>query len=56
MYDGPTAAAEAVKMAPTCTKRKSRVLVSSSLLPNVIKTIQTYAGYHGIELALVPCK
>lgn len=43
-------------MAPTCTKRKSRVLVSSSLLPNVIKTIQTYAGYHGIELALVPCK
>lgn len=56
MYDGPTAAAEAVKMAPTCAKRKSRVLVSSSLLPNVIKTIQTYAGYHGIELALVPCK
>lgn len=56
MYDGPTAAAEAVKMAPTCTKRKSRVLVSSSLLPNVIKTIQTYSYYHGTELTLIPCK
>ena len=54
MYDGPTAAAEAVKMAPSCTKKKSRVLVSRTLLPNVVRTIETYAKYHGIELAYLP--
>lgn len=32
------------------------MLVSSALLPNVIKTIRTYAGYHGIELTPIPCK
>ncbi len=55
MYDGPTAAAEAVRMALACTKRKTRVLVSCTLLPNVIKTIETYSGYYGIELAYLPC-
>ena len=35
MYDGPTAAAEAMKMAVACTKRKNRVLLSETLLPNV---------------------
>ena len=54
MYDGPTTAAEAVKMAPSCTKKKSRVLVSRTLLPNVVRTIETYAKYHGIELAYLP--
>jgi len=54
MYDGPTAAAEAVKMAPSCTKKKTRVLVSKTLLPNVIKTIETYAKYHGIPLDYLP--
>ena len=54
MYDGPTAAAEAVKMAPSCTKKKSRVLVSKTLLPNVVRTIETYAKYQGIELAYLP--
>ncbi|MBO6248537.1 MAG: aminomethyl-transferring glycine dehydrogenase subunit GcvPA, partial [Bacteroidales bacterium] len=54
MYDGPTAAAEAVKMAPSCTKKKTRVLVSKTLLPNVVKTIETYAKYHGIPLDYLP--
>jgi glycine dehydrogenase subunit 1 len=54
MYDGPTAAAEAVKMAPACAKHKSRVLISETLLPNVIKVIETYAKYHGIELGYIP--
>lgn len=54
MYDGPTAAAEAVKMAPACTKHKTRVLISETLLPNVIKVIETYAKYHGIELGYIP--
>ena len=54
MYDGPTAAAEAVKMAPSCTRKKTRVLVSKTLLPNVIRTIETYAKYHGIPLGYLP--
>lgn len=54
MYDGPTAAAEAVKMAPACTKKKTRVLVSKTLLPNVVRTIETYAKYHGIPIDFLP--
>ena len=54
MYDGPTAAAEAVKMAPSCTKKKTRVLVSRTLLPKVISVIETYAKYNGIPLGYLP--
>jgi glycine dehydrogenase subunit 1 len=54
MYDGPTAAAEAVKMASACAKHKTRVLVSETLLPNVLKVTETYAKYHGIELGYIP--
>lgn len=50
MYDGPSAAAEAVKMALSCTKRKTRVLVSNALLPHVRKVIETYSKYNGTEL------
>ncbi|MGI5848401.1 MAG: aminomethyl-transferring glycine dehydrogenase subunit GcvPA [Candidatus Cryptobacteroides sp.] len=50
MYDGPSAAAEAGKMALSCTKRKSRVLVSNALLPHVRKVIETYSKYNGTEL------
>jgi Glycine cleavage system protein P (pyridoxal-binding), N-terminal domain len=53
MYDGPTAAAEAVKMAVVCTKKKSRVLVSSTLLPNVLAVIETYSKFHGLPLTLI---
>ena len=54
MYDGPTAAAEAVRMSLACTRKKSSVLVSRTLLPNVIKTIETYSKYSGIELGYLP--
>lgn len=50
MYDGPTAAAEAMFMAVACTKHKSRVLLSDTLLPNVVKVIETYAAYHGVAI------
>ena len=50
MYDGPTAAAEAMKMAIACTRKKTRVLLSKSLLPHVIKVVETYAGFHGVEM------
>lgn len=54
MYDGPTAAAEAVRMAIACTKHKERVLVSETLLPNVRKVVETYASYSGVKLDFIP--
>lgn len=53
MYDGPTAAAEAMMMAMACTRKKSRVLVSETLLPQVLKVIGTYAKFHGVQLGTV---
>ena len=54
MYDGPTAAAEAMKMAIACTRKKTRVLLSKGLLPHVIKVVETYAKFHGVEIGYVP--
>ena len=54
LYDGPTAAAEAMKMAMACTKKKTRVLLSKGLLPNVIAVVETYAKFHGVEIGYVP--
>ena len=53
MYDGPTAAAEAVRMAVACTKKKSRVLLSEGLLPHVRKVIETYSRFSGTPLGYV---
>ena len=53
MYDGPTAAAEAMKMAIACTRKKTRVLLSATLLPNVIAVVKTYAKFHGVEIDLI---
>lgn len=55
MYDGPTAAAEAMHMAIECTKKKTRVLLSKSLLPQVIKVVETYAYFRGVELGYIEC-
>ena len=54
MYDGPTAAAEAMKMAVSCTRKKPRVLLSKALLPHVIKVVETYARFHGVEIGYIP--
>ena len=56
LYDGPTAAAEAMKMALACTKKKTRVLLSQTLLPHVRKVVETYARFHGVELGYFACK
>ena len=52
MYDGPTAAAEAMRMCVACTKKRKSVVVSASLLPNVIATVRTYAKYSGINVVV----
>ena len=54
LYDGPTAAAEAMMMAVECTRKKTRVLLSATLLPHVVKVVQTYAKFHGVEIGLLP--
>ena len=54
MYDGPTSAAEAAMMSTACTKKKKRVLLSGTLLPQVLDVVRTYARFHGIEVMTVP--
>ena len=55
MYDGATAAAEAMMMAMASTKKKTRVLVSEGLLPQVVQVVKTYAKFNGVELGFIPC-
>ena len=54
MYDGATAAVEAIFMAVAQAKKKNRVLVSSTLNPAVLSVIDTYAKYKGIQVDLIP--
>lgn len=51
MYDGPSAAAEAVIMAKRVTK-KNKVLISDTVNPMYYKVIQTYAWANEIELEM----
>jgi len=53
MYDGPTAAAEAMRMAVACAKKKNTVLLSATLLPHVIKVVETYAKYYGTTIRII---
>lgn len=54
VYDGATAAAEAVIM---CKERKKfKALVSEAVHPEVLETIQTYVSGIGMEVVLAPCK
>ena len=53
MYDGPTAAAEAMRMAVACARKKNTVLISRTLLPNVISVIETYAKYYGTKISFI---
>ena len=55
MYDGVTAAAEAMMMAMASTKKKTRVLLSEGLLPHVVNVVRTYAKFNGVEVTMVPC-
>ena len=55
MYDGATAAAEAMMMAMASTKKKTRVLLSEGLLPQVVKVVRTYAKFKGVEVTMIPC-
>ena len=53
MYDGTTAAAEAMMMAVAAGKKQNRVLVSETVSPKTRQVLDTYALHHGIELGTV---
>lgn len=52
VYDGATAASEAMFMATSAT-RKNKILVSKTVNPSTIEVIKTYAHYRDVEVILV---
>lgn len=56
MYDGPTAAAEAMRMAVSCAKKKNTVLLSDTLFPHVRNVVGTYARYYGVKIEMIDQK
>ena len=53
MYDGSTAAAEAMMMAVAAGKKANRVLVSATVNAKTREVLDTYALHQGIELVTV---
>lgn len=53
LYEGASAAAEAVMMATGVTKR-SRVLVSAGVHPDTLRVLRTYSTDRGIDIVSVP--
>jgi len=56
MYDGTTAAAEAMMMAVAAGKKQNKVLVSATINPKTREVLNTYALHQGIELVTIPMK
>ena len=54
MYDGATAAAEAMMMCTAAAKKRNKVLVSATMPQHVLRVMRTYAFFHGVELVEVP--
>ena len=56
MYDGTTAAAEAMMMAVAAGKKANKLLVSGCLNPQTVEVLRTYALHHGVELEALPVR
>ncbi len=54
MYDGATALAEAVHMAVTAAKKKSRVVLSGTIHPNYLEVIESYSEGATFEMQTLP--
>jgi glycine dehydrogenase subunit 1 len=54
MYEGATAFVEAVLMAERLTKKRTKVVVSRTIHPEYLATLQTYLAYLGLEVVEVP--
>ena len=50
MYDGTTAAAEAMMMAVAAGKKQKRVLIAGTMNSQTVKVMTRYAHHHGIDL------
>lgn len=53
MYDGATATAEAMFMMVAAAKKKNRVLISATVADAVVRVVETYARFHGVDLTVV---
>ena len=53
MYDGATAAAEAMFMMVASAKKKNKILLSGTVRENVADVVRTYASFRGIEVETV---
>ena len=56
MYDGSTATAEAMMMCVAAAKKRNKVLISETFNPAVMRVVETYAKYHGVDLVKVGAK
>lgn len=56
LYDGATAVAEAVFMAVSVAKKRTRILLSATLNPRVTRVVRTYTKFHGIPVDIIPEK
>lgn len=56
LYDGATATAEAMMTSLAITKEKTRMLLSATLNPQVIRVVKTYAKFHEIQITIIPEK
>lgn len=54
MYDGATALAEAVHMAVTAAKKKSKVVISGTVHPNYLEVIESYSAGSKFEMTTLP--
>lgn len=53
MYDATTAAAEAMMMSVAAGRKKTRFLVSETVLPATAQVLETYGRYHGVKIEYV---
>lgn len=56
MYDGATATAEAMMMCVAAAKKRNRVLISETFNPAVMRVVETYAKFHGVDLVTVTAR
>jgi glycine dehydrogenase subunit 1 len=56
MYDGTTAAAEAMMMAVAAGKKARRVLIAGTMNPLTAKVMECYARHQGITLNVLPIR
>lgn len=54
LYDGHTAASEAVVMANTAKRKGHRLLVSSTIHPNTLRVIRTHISHSDLSITVLP--